>query len=88
MMSFGVVATSFECYAVLHNSPGQDCNLLKMCFCLLCCSVLSIFMAVWTSVCRYNIAVSEVCHMTLKKGQSQNKNILKDILHKLQEVLL
>lgn len=88
VMSFGVVATSFECYAVLHNSPGQKGNLLKMCSCLLCRSVLSIFMAVWISVCRYNTAMSEVCHMTLRKGQSQNKDIFKEILHKLQGLLL
>lgn len=64
----------FSCYALFHNSPGKDWNLLKMCSCLLCCSVLSIFMAVWIYVCRYNTAVSEVCHMTLRKGQSQNKD--------------
>lgn len=45
----GVVATSFECPAVLILR--QDCNLLKMCSCLLCGSVLSIIVAVLGFLC-------------------------------------
>lgn len=49
VMSSGVVATSFECPAVLILR--QDCNLLKMCSCLLCGSVLSIIVAVLGFLC-------------------------------------
>lgn len=49
VICFGAVATSSECHAVLILR--QDCNLLKMCSCLLCGSVLSIIAAVFRFLC-------------------------------------
>ena len=43
--------------------------------------------SVSVSVCRYNAALSQRCRVTLRKGQSQSRDVFKAIIHKLQELL-